>query len=167
MSATSLPGRHLTIVPGDVPEEFEMFGVPLAERRERVTEAAGESAFVTLHPMVGGVPPELAWVRLHLFEEEHLAGWSRFGIELRRAVSACSDAYEKQHGMYSLTRTSAAGSPETPCATGRSPAAGRPGRCRVAEPPSLTGTRVQLGRITAANAGQGAPPTLGRQVVQP
>lgn len=34
--------------------------------------AAGPSAFVILHPMVGGLPPEAAWESLHLFEHEVL-----------------------------------------------------------------------------------------------
>jgi alkanesulfonate monooxygenase SsuD/methylene tetrahydromethanopterin reductase-like flavin-dependent oxidoreductase (luciferase family) len=34
--------------------------------------AAGELAFVMLHPMVGGVPPALAWESLRLFEHEVL-----------------------------------------------------------------------------------------------
>lgn len=32
----------------------------------------GEAAFVHLHPMVGGIPPALAWEHLHLFEETFL-----------------------------------------------------------------------------------------------
>jgi len=33
---------------------------------------AGDAAFVTLHPMVGGIPPAAAWEHLHLFEETFL-----------------------------------------------------------------------------------------------
>jgi alkanesulfonate monooxygenase SsuD/methylene tetrahydromethanopterin reductase-like flavin-dependent oxidoreductase (luciferase family) len=33
---------------------------------------AGDAAFVALHPMVGGIPPELAWRHLHLFESTFL-----------------------------------------------------------------------------------------------
>jgi len=32
----------------------------------------GDAAFVTLHPMVGGIPPEHAWEHLRLFEETFL-----------------------------------------------------------------------------------------------
>ncbi|HET6950844.1 MAG TPA: LLM class flavin-dependent oxidoreductase [Acidimicrobiales bacterium] len=35
--------------------------------------SAGDLAFGKLHPMVGGIPPELAWEHLHLFEETFLA----------------------------------------------------------------------------------------------
>ena len=33
---------------------------------------AGDSAFAVLHPMVGGIPPELAWRHLRLFEKTFL-----------------------------------------------------------------------------------------------
>ena len=36
--------------------------------------AAGDLAFAQLHPMVGGIPPALAWEHLHLFEETFLHG---------------------------------------------------------------------------------------------
>lgn len=36
--------------------------------------AAGRAAFTMLHPMVGGIPPKLAWEHLHLFEHEVLSG---------------------------------------------------------------------------------------------
>lgn len=39
--------------------------------------AAGPAAFAMLHPMVGGIPPELAWRHLRLFEHEVLAGFRR------------------------------------------------------------------------------------------
>jgi alkanesulfonate monooxygenase SsuD/methylene tetrahydromethanopterin reductase-like flavin-dependent oxidoreductase (luciferase family) len=35
-------------------------------------EPAGDFAFVAFHPMVGGIPPELAWRGLHLFAEAFL-----------------------------------------------------------------------------------------------
>lgn len=35
-------------------------------------ETAGELAIANLHPMVGGIPPALAWEHLHLFEEAFL-----------------------------------------------------------------------------------------------
>ncbi len=35
-------------------------------------EAGGELAFAAFHPMVGGMPPELAWRHLRLFEEAFL-----------------------------------------------------------------------------------------------
>ena len=35
---------------------------------------AGEMAFAALHPMVGGIPPDLAWEHLHLFERAFLGG---------------------------------------------------------------------------------------------
>ena len=41
------------------------------EHRAEV-EAAGDEAFVVLHPMVGGIPPEPAWRHLHLFEQTYL-----------------------------------------------------------------------------------------------
>lgn len=34
--------------------------------------AAGDLASATLHPMAGGIPPDLAWNHLHLFEETFL-----------------------------------------------------------------------------------------------
>lgn len=34
--------------------------------------ASGPAAFAMLHPMVGGIPPKLAWEHLHLFEHEVL-----------------------------------------------------------------------------------------------
>jgi alkanesulfonate monooxygenase SsuD/methylene tetrahydromethanopterin reductase-like flavin-dependent oxidoreductase (luciferase family) len=37
-------------------------------------EAQGDFAIAKLHPMVGGIPPELAWQHLHLFEEAFLGG---------------------------------------------------------------------------------------------
>lgn len=39
--------------------------------------AAGPAAFAMLHPMVGGIPPDLAWEHLRLFEHEVLAGLER------------------------------------------------------------------------------------------
>jgi alkanesulfonate monooxygenase SsuD/methylene tetrahydromethanopterin reductase-like flavin-dependent oxidoreductase (luciferase family) len=36
--------------------------------------AEGELALAKLHPMVGGIPPELAWQHLRLFEEAFLGG---------------------------------------------------------------------------------------------
>jgi len=36
--------------------------------------AAGAAAFTMLHPMVGGIPPKLAWEHLRLFEHEVLPG---------------------------------------------------------------------------------------------
>ncbi len=36
-------------------------------------DAAGDSGFVVMHPMLGGIPPELAWRHLHLFEETFLS----------------------------------------------------------------------------------------------
>ena len=39
--------------------------------------AAGPAAFAMLHPMVGGIPPELAWQHLRLFEHEVLSGLHR------------------------------------------------------------------------------------------
>ncbi|AMN46225.1 luciferase [Steroidobacter denitrificans] len=36
--------------------------------------AAGAAAFTMLHPMVGGIPPELAWEHLRLFEQHVLSG---------------------------------------------------------------------------------------------
>jgi alkanesulfonate monooxygenase SsuD/methylene tetrahydromethanopterin reductase-like flavin-dependent oxidoreductase (luciferase family) len=35
-------------------------------------EASGNLAFALLHPMVGGIPPDLAWRHLRLFEERFL-----------------------------------------------------------------------------------------------
>jgi alkanesulfonate monooxygenase SsuD/methylene tetrahydromethanopterin reductase-like flavin-dependent oxidoreductase (luciferase family) len=35
-------------------------------------DAAGDAAFALLHPMVGGIPPELAWRHLRLFEDSFL-----------------------------------------------------------------------------------------------
>ena len=35
-------------------------------------EAAGELAMARLHPMVGGIPPELAWDHLRLFEKHFI-----------------------------------------------------------------------------------------------
>lgn len=35
-------------------------------------KAEGDFAVAKLHPMVGGIPPELAWQHLHLFEESFL-----------------------------------------------------------------------------------------------
>lgn len=35
-------------------------------------EAAGDLPIAKLHPMVGGIPPKLAWEHLHLFEESFL-----------------------------------------------------------------------------------------------
>jgi hypothetical protein len=32
----------------------------------------GEAPLEVLHPMVGGIPPDLAWRHLHLFEEAFL-----------------------------------------------------------------------------------------------
>ena len=40
-------------------------------------QAAGPAAFAMLHPMVGGIPPELAWRHLRLFEHEVLPGLHR------------------------------------------------------------------------------------------
>lgn len=40
-------------------------------------QAAGPAAFAMLHPMVGGIPPELAWRHLRLFEREVLPGLHR------------------------------------------------------------------------------------------
>lgn len=37
-------------------------------------ESEGEFPMAKLHPMVGGIPPELAWTHLHLFEEAFLSG---------------------------------------------------------------------------------------------
>jgi alkanesulfonate monooxygenase SsuD/methylene tetrahydromethanopterin reductase-like flavin-dependent oxidoreductase (luciferase family) len=37
-------------------------------------KAAGDFAFVMLHPMCGGIPPELAWRHLELFAERVLGG---------------------------------------------------------------------------------------------
>ena len=34
--------------------------------------SAGEPRLVVLHPMVGGIPPDLAWRHLRLFEERFL-----------------------------------------------------------------------------------------------
>ena len=34
--------------------------------------ATSEMPFAMLHPMVGGIPPKLAWEHLHLFEETFL-----------------------------------------------------------------------------------------------
>jgi alkanesulfonate monooxygenase SsuD/methylene tetrahydromethanopterin reductase-like flavin-dependent oxidoreductase (luciferase family) len=34
--------------------------------------AAGPYAFVLFHPLMGGIPPEMAWSSLHLFEHEVL-----------------------------------------------------------------------------------------------
>jgi hypothetical protein len=36
------------------------------------SKAAGEIEFAVLHPMVGGIPPELAWRHLRLFEAAFL-----------------------------------------------------------------------------------------------
>lgn len=38
---------------------------------EHVAEQ-GDRAFLMFHPMMGGIPPELAWQSLHLFEQEVL-----------------------------------------------------------------------------------------------
>ena len=35
-------------------------------------QAKGDGAFAVLHPMVGGIPPELAWEHLRLFEATFL-----------------------------------------------------------------------------------------------
>jgi len=35
-------------------------------------KAEGDVVIAKLHPMVGGIPPELAWQHLHLFEEAFL-----------------------------------------------------------------------------------------------
>ncbi len=37
-------------------------------------EAAGDAAFAMLHPMVGGVPPAVAWAHLRVFEQRFLDG---------------------------------------------------------------------------------------------
>jgi len=39
--------------------------------------AAGPAVFAMLHPMVGGIPPSLAWQHLRLFEQEVLPGLQR------------------------------------------------------------------------------------------
>jgi hypothetical protein len=42
-----------------------------AQTIEQIT-AAGPGAAVMFHPLMGGVPPELAWQNLRLFEEKVL-----------------------------------------------------------------------------------------------
>lgn len=51
-------GQYRILTPGDYAAELR---------------AAGEHAFATLHPMVGGIPPELAWRHLELFEATFLS----------------------------------------------------------------------------------------------
>lgn len=43
------------------------------EEYRKEMDAAGDGAFAIMHPMVGGVPPELGWRHLRLFEETFLA----------------------------------------------------------------------------------------------
>lgn len=62
-SAANLPelresGRYRVLAPAEYVEELR---------------AAGDLAFAVLHPMCGGVPPDLAWKHLELFESQVLA----------------------------------------------------------------------------------------------
>lgn len=50
-------GQYRVLTPGDYLEELR---------------AAGSRAFAVLHPMVGGIPPDLAWEWLDLFERDIL-----------------------------------------------------------------------------------------------
>ena len=50
-------GRYRTITPDDLVEELDQLG---------------PSASVVMHPMMGGIPPNLAWESLELLEQEVL-----------------------------------------------------------------------------------------------
>ena len=55
VDALRATGQYRIVTPDEMVEELRPMG---------------EFAFVMFHPMVGGVPPELAWRTLHLFEEK-------------------------------------------------------------------------------------------------
>ncbi len=48
------------------------YRVLLPEQFAEEIRAKGDYGFTLLHPMVGGLPPELAWNSLRLIEEEVL-----------------------------------------------------------------------------------------------
>jgi alkanesulfonate monooxygenase SsuD/methylene tetrahydromethanopterin reductase-like flavin-dependent oxidoreductase (luciferase family) len=49
-----------------------LYRVLTPEEYRTELEASGDLAFAMLHPMVGGIPPALAWESLHLFERAFL-----------------------------------------------------------------------------------------------
>ncbi|MDQ1430609.1 MAG: hypothetical protein QOF40_1211, partial [Actinomycetota bacterium] len=63
---------YKTVSGADELRETGQYRVLTPEAYAVELQAAGDYAFVMLHPMVGGVPPALAWESLHLFEHEVL-----------------------------------------------------------------------------------------------
>jgi alkanesulfonate monooxygenase SsuD/methylene tetrahydromethanopterin reductase-like flavin-dependent oxidoreductase (luciferase family) len=53
----------------DEVRESGQYRILTPDEYAKETAEAGDLAYAIFHPMVGGIPPELAWRHLHLFEE--------------------------------------------------------------------------------------------------
>lgn len=67
-------GRSGYEPPGDVTElrRSARYRVMTPADLRRELQERGPQASVSIHPMIGGIPPDLAWTSLHLFETEVL-----------------------------------------------------------------------------------------------
>lgn len=72
MSDAGLDGMYAQAVDVDTVRAQGMYRVLTPDMLLAEIEAAGPFAFVLLHPMLGGIPPELAWRAMRLFEHDVL-----------------------------------------------------------------------------------------------
>jgi hypothetical protein len=73
MADAGLDGMYEQVADVDAVRAKGMYRVLAPDTLLAEIEQAGPYAFVLFHPMLGGIPPELAWRGLHLFEHDVLA----------------------------------------------------------------------------------------------
>lgn len=71
-AGTSGIGGYTSITDADALRETGQYRVVTPDELVEELKAAGEYGFALFHPMMGGIPPELGWESLRLFEAEVL-----------------------------------------------------------------------------------------------
>jgi alkanesulfonate monooxygenase SsuD/methylene tetrahydromethanopterin reductase-like flavin-dependent oxidoreductase (luciferase family) len=65
-------GGYRPVADADALRETGQYRVITPDEMVAQLKAAGPAAFALFHPLMGGIPPELGWESLHLFEHEVL-----------------------------------------------------------------------------------------------
>jgi len=71
-AGTSATGGYVPVADADALRATGQYRVLTPEEMVAELQAQGPFGFAALHPLMGGIPPEVAWESLHLFEHEVL-----------------------------------------------------------------------------------------------
>ena len=68
----SATGGYVTVASAEELRTTGQYRVLTPDQMVEELKARGPFAFVALHPLMGGIPPEVAWESLRLFEHDVL-----------------------------------------------------------------------------------------------